>query len=507
SLGNAETAAEEARLATEFAEEYGFVHRLRWLRADLRPDAPVGRVVATLGRRGLGWTRALSRAGSGSGSGGGSPTSAISSSSLPSSSVHGVLNVRQLRHLDALLEVSLAAAAARSAQELAEVALGVLNRILNAERAFLLLADEAGTLQIAAGRDAAGHDVGDATGYSRTVVEQVRQSAEPMVVTGTEEGAVIGSESVIAQDLRSIVAAPLLLGERLVGVVYLDNRIAAGLFTRRDAQILQAIASQLAIAIEIARATEALTLARDQALSANKAKSAFLANMSHELRTPLNAILGYTELLQEEVGEREPAEVREDLDKIHGSATHLLGIISDVLDLSKIEAGKLELSERAFVVREVVDEIVSTVAPLAARNRNRLAHTCPASVGEMVADPMRLWQILLNLLNNAAKFTEDGTISLTVTPEGASGIRFEVVDTGIGMNPTQLARLFEEFYQADMSSTRRHGGTGLGLAITRRLVQAMGGEIQVESDAGKGSRFTVTLPRRRAQNPFGAPAT
>ena len=505
-LGNAETAAEEARLATELADEFGFVHRLRWLRADLRPEAPVGKAIATLGRRGVAWMRALSRVGAGTGSGAHTPNAAVSSSSLPSSSVHGVLNVRQLRHLDALLEVSLAAAAAQSPHELAEVALGVLTRILNAERAFLLLVDDAGDLRVAAGRDASGRDVAEGGSYSRTVVEQVRASAEPMVVTGTEEGAVLGSESVIAQDLRSVVAAPLILRERLVGVVYLDNRIAAGLFTRRDAQILHAVASQLAIAIEIARATEALTLARDQALSANRAKSAFLANMSHELRTPLNAILGYTELLQEELEEREPPEIRADLERIHGAGSHLLGLISDVLDLSKIEAGKLELIERPFAVREVIDEIIATVAPLVARNRNRLVHACPPTIGEMVADPMRLWQVLLNLLNNAAKFTEDGTITLSVAAEGPGGgtLRFEVRDTGIGMSPEQLARLFEEFFQADTSTTRRHGGTGLGLAISRRLVQAMGGEIEVESALGQGSRFTVRLPRRRAQNPFGA---
>ncbi|MEZ4453808.1 MAG: ATP-binding protein [Nannocystaceae bacterium] len=506
-IQNPETAADEARIALDIAQEHGWVYRSRWIREDMRPDAPLGRIVATMSRRGQpAWSRVVARAaggsksGSGSGSGSGSPHASINTSS-----VHAALTVRQLRHLDALLEVSLAAASAQNLPDLAETALGVLARVLNGERAFLLLGGSAGDLKVIAGRDVEGHDLTKSGGFSRTVIERVRATRDPLVVAGTEDGVVLGSESIVTQDLRSIVAAPLLLRDRLVGVVYLDNRIAAGMFTRRDAQILQAIASQLAITIETTNTTEALTLARDQALTANRAKSAFLANMSHELRTPLNAIIGYCEMLQEELGERDPQSVQEDLERIHGASTHLLGLISDILDLSKIEAGKMELVERPFALQPVIEEIVATVGPLVAKNRNSLVSRCPPSIGEVFADQMRLWQILLNLLNNAAKFTEDGTITLAVEAHGATHVRFSVRDTGIGMTTEQLSRLFEEFYQADMSSSKRHSGTGLGLAITRRLIDAMGGEITVVSEPGVGSTFTVVLPggarRRRGPRP------
>ncbi|MCA9662836.1 MAG: GAF domain-containing protein, partial [Myxococcales bacterium] len=280
-IGNPETAADEARIAVDLAQERGWVFRVRWIRDDMRPDAPLGRIVSTLGRRGQpSWSRMLSRAaaaaakGEGSGSGSGSPRFSVGSSS-----VHGTLDIRQLGHLNALLEVSLAAASASSLQDLGETVLGVLSRVFNAERGFLLLCGPTDDLQTISGRATDGTDLTRRGGYSRTVVEQVRLTRDPLVVTGTEDGVVLGSESVITQDLRSILAAPLLLRERLVGVVYLDNGVAAGIFTRRDAQILQAIASQLAIAIEIASTTDSLTHARDQALAANRAKSAFLANM------------------------------------------------------------------------------------------------------------------------------------------------------------------------------------------------------------------------------------
>ncbi len=501
SIGNPESAADEARIAVDLAQEHGWLHRTRWIREDMRPEAPLGRVVATLGRQGQpSWARILSRATTpnteGTSSGSGSPRFSVGSVSM-----HGVLDIRQLGHLDALLEVSLAAASATSLHELAETALGVLARVFNAERGFLLLCGPTGDLETISGRSIDGDDLTHDGGYSRTVVEQVRLTRDPLVVTGTEDGIVLGSESVVAQDLRSILAAPLLLRERLVGVVYLDNGVAAGIFTRRDAQILQAIASQLAIAIEVASTTDSLTQARDQALAANRAKSAFLANMSHELRTPLNAIIGYCELLQEELPERDTESAIEDLERIHGASTHLLGLISHVLDLSKIEAGKMELVERNFALLPVIEEVVATVGPLLAKNNNTLEYQRKPDLGEIVADQMRLWQILLNLLNNAAKFTQDGTITLEI--EGSEEqVYFAVHDTGIGMTQEELARLFEEFYQADMSPARRYSGTGLGLAITRRLVEAMGGEISVESTPGVGSTFSVILPRHRLIPPL-----
>jgi signal transduction histidine kinase len=240
-----------------------------------------------------------------------------------------------------------------------------------------------------------------------------------------------------------------------------------------------------------------LMQARDAAEAASRAKSTFLANMSHELRTPLNAIIGYSGLLQEEAGELGCGAAVPDLQKIEKSGKHLLALINDVLDLSKIEAGKMTLVAERFDVAAVVADAVSTVEPLVAGRGNVLGVECAADIGEMRADPMRVKQVLLNLLGNAAKFTEGGHVRLVVRREGEGGeetIVFAVSDSGIGMTPEQLARLFTEFGQADSSTTRRFGGTGLGLAISRQLCRTMGGDITVRSESGVGSTFTVHLP-------------
>src|SRR5262249_23854173 len=203
---------------------------------------------------------------------------------------------------------------------------------------------------------------------------------------------------------------------------------------------------------------------KDAAESANRAKSAFLANMSHELRTPLNAILGYSEMLQEAAQDVGQPDLIGDLQKIHAAGKHLLVLINDVLDLSKIEAGKMELYLETFPLMPLVQEVASTVQPLLDKNGNRLEIRCPPDVGAMRADQVRVRQSLLNLLSNANKFTERGTIGLTVTRGPGSGgdwITFEVSDTGIGMSPEQIGKLFQSFAQADASTTRKYGGTGL----------------------------------------------
>ena len=232
---------------------------------------------------------------------------------------------------------------------------------------------------------------------------------------------------------------------------------------------------------------------------ANRAKSRFLANMSHELRTPLNAIIGYSEMLKEESADLGVAQLEPDLEKIRSAGQHLLGLINEVLDLSKIEAGKMDLFVERFDIGALLHEVASTVQATAAARGNTLQVKADPGLGIMRADLTKVRQILLNLLSNASKFTDHGPIMLAVQrvpgpyPE-ADWIVFAVKDSGIGMTPEQVARLFQPFVQADASTTRRYGGTGLGLTITRRFSEMMGGSIAVASEPGKGTTFTVKLP-------------
>ncbi len=257
------------------------------------------------------------------------------------------------------------------------------------------------------------------------------------------------------------------------------------------------IAERERIEAEVRRVNKDLARAHETALTANRTKSQFLANMSHELRTPLNAIIGYSELLQLITARKKDFTYAADLERIEKAGKHLLTLINDVLDISKIEAGRMDLEMQVFHVGPLIDEICETIQPLVAKNANVLEVHVAEGLGFVEADPMRLKQCLLNLLSNACKFTEAGVVTFTVTQERLSAgemLLFRVQDTGIGLSAEQAARLFQPFTQADASTTRKFGGTGLGLAITKKLCEAMGGSISMESRLGNGSVFSIRLP-------------
>jgi signal transduction histidine kinase len=273
------------------------------------------------------------------------------------------------------------------------------------------------------------------------------------------------------------------------------DEVAAGDFTRRVHVINR---DELgALATDVNRMSEELGRLYEQLESFSKNKSQFLASMSHELRTPLNAIIGLSDMLVKNAARFGTDKAAEPLQRIHRAGTHLLGLVNQVLDLSKIEAGKVELSPEQVDLVPLLDDVAGTARQLAEQKSNRLSVDHPRDLGSLLVDPMRLRQILLNLLSNACKFTEHGQVSLKVRRaalDGRSWIEFAVADSGIGMTPEQMAKLFEEFSQAEATTARQYGGTGLGLAITRKLCRMMGGDVTVTSEVGKGSVFTIRLP-------------
>jgi signal transduction histidine kinase/DNA-binding response OmpR family regulator len=298
------------------------------------------------------------------------------------------------------------------------------------------------------------------------------------------------------EGIHAAITVPLLREDRVTGAFVIRRR-SAGPFQRSVVRLLQTLAAQSVLAIENARLFKEIQLKGEQLAEASKLKSQFLANMSHELRTPLNAIIGLTEMMQEDAQEQAREAVVEPLERVLRAAHHLLELINDILDLSKIEAGRMELHVETFGIRPLVDDIVATIRPVAAKSGNELLLQCPQDIGEMYADQTRIRQSLLNLLSNANKFTQNGRVTIDVsrTQEGdKEWITLAVTDTGIGMSADQMGRLFQDFMQADASTTRKYGGTGLGLAISKRFCEMMGGNIGVRSDLGQGSTFSIRLP-------------
>jgi len=345
----------------------------------------------------------------------------------------------------------------------------------------------------------------DSNNYFKSVV--IKAGRGTVVGRALQEGRTVQVPDVLADPeytwseaqertgLRSVLAVPLLREGHPIGVLVLARSVTRP-FTDKQVEVVTTFADQAVIAIENVRLFDEIQDKSRQLGEASQHKSQFVASMSHELRTPLNAIIGLTEMMVKNAARLGTEKAQEPLQRVNRAGTHLLGLINQVLDLSKIEAGKLEFNLQTVQLAPLIKEVIGTAGQLAEQNKNRLVVDAQENLGALTVDPMRLRQILLNLLSNACKFTKAGEVKLAArkVSNGSSFVEFAVSDTGIGMTAEQQAKLFEEFSQADRTTAQHFGGTGLGLAITRKLARMMGGDVTVTSEPGKGSVFTVRLP-------------
>jgi len=328
-----------------------------------------------------------------------------------------------------------------------------------------------------------------------TAISDAVEQRVPIQIADIQNDPLATLDVIVRAGFRALLVVPLLGTDRIVGALVV-RRKQPGEFPKSTVELLQTFAAQSVLAIQNARLFSEIEDKSRQLAVASEHKSQFLASVSHELRTPLNAIIGLTEMMLTNAARFGTEKALEPLRRVNAAGTHLLSLINEILDLSKIEAGKLELNLEPVNLPRLIDEVIGTAGQLAEKNKNCLIVEAHENLSPLTADSMRLKQILLNLLSNACKFTKEGQIALRVRKvvEGRDWVELAVADSGIGMTADQQAKLFQDFTQADSLTARRYGGTGLGLAISRKLARMMGGDVTVTSEAGKGSVFTVRLP-------------
>jgi PAS domain S-box-containing protein len=405
---------------------------------------------------------------------------------------------RQNAYLSALHETTMGLIKRLDLNDLLKALISRAAQLLGASDAVIYLVQpETNDLELKLGTGNFTQRIGTRLERGEGLCGKVWQTGRPLIIDDYSKWSGL-SKKFRDNNIGATMGVPLKSGKEVVGVFAINlGRQSDRTFGKEEIELLNRFAGMASIALDNALMYKATEEAKEAAEAASRTKSAFLASMSHELRTPLNAIIGYSEMLMEDAEELEQEQFVSDLKRIHASGKHLLMLINDVLDISKIEAGKMELFLETFDIPRMIQDVVSTIQPLADKNSNLLKVYCPDSVGAMHADLAKVRQALFNLLSNACKFTEEGTIWLEVSPETEDGkrwLKFKVRDTGIGMTEDQMENLFQVFSQAHTPMGGDYGGTGLGLAITKRYCRMMGGDVTAESGYGGGSTFTIRLP-------------